>query len=182
MKVLRAHIIMLVTFGVLAGAAWVGAWYAYRSVLALRDAKAAAAEAAQKEERTRASAALLRSAVEESAPARAKLEALAHADVVGIASAIESAGKAAGAKVRVSDVSPLPDGDAQRASLTGVHTVGYAIEGTGTFQQLMTVVELLESLPAPAFIEQLTLARAQGGVPGWKLTIRLRVLTAMSAS
>lgn len=182
MKALRRHIILLVLLGIVAGVAWAGAWYASSAILSLRDAKATTVAAAQKEERARASAALLHSAVAESADVRAKMETLSRADVVSLASTIESTGKATGAKVHVVDVGPLPDKDAQRAAQTGVHTVGYSVEGTGTFPQLMAVVELLETLPAPTIIDQFSLSRATDAATGWRLTMRLRVFTAMNAS
>lgn len=181
MTALRRHLIVLVSFAALAGIAWVIAWYAHARILSLRDARAAQVEAARQDEQARSSAALLHSAVEESTRAREQLDAVASADVVSVASSIESTGSAAGARVRVTGVAPVPDADAARAKKTGVHTVGYTIEGTGTFSQLMEVLQRLETLPAPSVLEQVTLARASEGAL-WRLSVRLRVLTSVSAS
>lgn len=181
MTALYRHLALLILFSLLAGVSWVVAWYASTSLMAMRDAKAAAYAAVQQETRDTASAALLHSAVEESADARARLERAARVDVVSLAAAVEEIGKATGASVRVADVDTVPDADAKRAKETGVHTVGYAVEATGTFAQLSSVVTLLETLPAPAFIEQFMLVRAADG-SGWRLSVRLRVLTAASVT
>jgi Tfp pilus assembly protein PilO len=181
MTALYKHLVLLVLFSLLAGASWVVAWYANASLSAMRDAKVAARAAVQQEMRDNASAALLHSAVEESTDMRTQLERVASADVVSLATAITQAATAAGAVVRVTDVGPVPDIDVGRAKQTGVHTVGYSVEATGTFAQLASVVALLETLPAPSSVDQFTLARVSGG-NGWRLSVRLRVLTAVSAT
>lgn len=181
MTPLHKHLALLILFSLLAGVSWVVAWYAGASLIAMRDTKAAARAAIQQETRDNASAALLHSAVEESSDVRAQLEAAANTDVVSLAAAIEQAGRAAGAAVRVTDVGPAPDTDAARAKQTGVHTVSYSVEATGTFAQLASVVALLEILPAPSSVDQFTLARIPDG-KGWRLSVRLRVLTTASAT
>lgn len=181
MTALHKHLALLVLLSLLAGVSWAVAWYAGTSLVTMRDAKVAARAAMQQEMRDAASAALLHSAVEESTDVRAQLEEAANVDVVSLATAIEQAGRVTGAAVRVTDVAPVPDADAARAKQTGVHTVGYTVEATGTFTQLASTIALLETLPAPSSIDQFTLTRVPDS-KGWRLSVRLRVLTAASAT
>lgn len=186
----RKHFIIVGVLAVLAGAAWGCAWYLVGVVETARDAKIAAIEAAQKTAQARASSALLHSAAQESALARTRLDTFTHTDVVSMASIIEAVGKPVGAVIHVTGVGPTTDRDSKLAAFTGVHAVAYSVEAQGSFRQLMAALEVLENLPAPSSIEQFTIAR--GGdkqAPGakategaWHLTMRIRMLTTVSAS
>jgi len=164
----------------LAGISWACAWHVHRTILAQRIEHQALLAAQEQMNREKAVASALRSTVNETVHTRERLDRYAHTDVVSTASAIEAAGKAAGASARVIDVSQVPDRDSGLASATGAHSIGYTVDARGSFQQLMTLLQLLEVLPAPAVIDQFSLARnlEPGAKSGsWRMNLRLRLVT-----
>lgn len=185
MNAIHRHVVLAVLATVLAGIAWAGAWYAFRMIVAGQTEHRDMLIMAQKAERESAVAAQLRTAVAQSEQERSQLEMLSRADVVSVASAIEAAGKSVGATARVVDVDAIPDKDPQLAEITGVHAIGYAVDARGSFQQLMSLLQLLEVLPAPSTIEQFTLSKdteAGARAGAWRLVLRLRLLTTEKAT
>lgn len=165
---------------VLAGVAWACAWYVHRTILARRVENQTLLVAQEQMNREKAAAALLHATVNETAVMRERLDAYARTDVVSTASAIEAAGKAAGASARVIDVSQMSERDPALAGITNARSIGYTVDARGSFQQLMTLLQLLEVLPAPAAIDQFSLAKNNepGAKAGsWRMNLRLRLIT-----
>jgi hypothetical protein len=107
---------------------------------------------------------------------RAELERLLNADVIALANIIESAGERVGVTIRISDA--LPESVGTGAPL---EAFGFVVEAQGSFSSLMHVSAALVSLPVPVSLEQLEfehVASGGGNAGSWRLSARLRILTA----
>jgi hypothetical protein len=128
----------------------------------------------------------MRALIHDSAASRARLEGLVQVDLLSAVDLIESIGKTTGVKLQVSDASPEANGSGKIATL---HAVGFVVGAEGSFPSLMRTVELLETLPLPASIENIDISRtpidttpAGGSPPAWHMNLRIRLLTATTIS
>lgn len=120
------------------------------------------------------SAARLRSSVESSETERAAIESLVDISILRAVEVIEQAGRAAGA----SDVSI---GEATPSSAPeGLSAIVIVVNASGSFSTLMRAIALFETLPIPAALEQFELQKIDQ-TNTWRLTARLRVLSAPSS-
>ncbi|MDO8576285.1 MAG: hypothetical protein Q7R90_03150 [bacterium] len=116
--------------------------------------------------------------VADAAPDSAKLKELLNVDVVSASYMIESVGRAAGVKMRLSDAQP--EGETGTDILLQ-RAVGFVVTADGKFTELLHAVRLFESLPIPSSVTRLDIERApkSPGTPAslWHLNVHIRVIT-----
>ena len=124
----------------------------------------------------------LHAIAQDTASGRAALDQLVGTDVVGIANAIQTAGQTAGTKTIIGSATALSHQD----KTSGVSSLEFVVQSTGTFAQVWRAAQLFGTLPLPASVEELdfeempgTGAAANGS---WQLTARIMVLTSAQIS
>ncbi len=123
--------------------------------------------------------------VQESAPARAKLDSILEIDIVSVANMIASAGKAAGVNVKLSgalpEQAPLPKPGGPQ-----LQAVGFSVQADGKFAALMRAAELFETLPIPASLTRIDIQHTpdSGGkkTDSWHINLYLIVFTTSNVS
>ncbi len=114
---------------------------------------------------------------------RADLEALSKVDIVSLVDSINAFSGRTGAMVQVGTVEPqaLP---VPAGSTVSMSAVDIPVSASGSFDSVMRVMTLLETLPVPSSIVAYDLDH--GGGPGadgqWTLSAHLRVLTTADLS
>lgn len=125
-------------------------------------------------------AAQLRTLMRETKPQRDTLEAFASTDVLTAASTIEAAGGAAGVDIEIEGAAAGEIDNPQSAEyLSAVVIVANA---EGSFEELLSTLRLLESLPFFSAIDSLQLTYAPGSGKSqnvWKMIARIRVITTL---
>lgn len=155
--------------------AWGGAIFLAERIAYESEARVFAAESQEQSSVKQMSAIRTRALAEETRKEREALERQLGVNVIGLANIIENAGRSVGVAVRISDA--LPESGANAAALKGV---GFVIEAYGSFNSLMHVAAVFETLPVPASVEQLEFEHisGSGGATGsWRLSARLRILS-----
>ncbi len=169
MKALLALLMIIIAL-----AAWAGYGGFFWLLGEERAAYTVALEDSEREALRGESAARTHAAVAGTERERAALENLLNITILQAVEAIEQAGDAAGASnMTIGAATPT---EAPK-NLTAVSIVANA---TGSFATLMRAVQLLETLPIPAALEQFELIQSEGGKNVWNLTAHVRIL--MSAN
>ena len=113
---------------------------------------------------------------------RAALDQLVGTDVVGIANAIQTAGQSAGTKTIIGSATAL----SPQNKTSGVSSLEFVIQSTGTFAQVWRAAQLFGALPLPASVEELDFEEIPGAGAAasgsWQLTARIMVLTSAQVS
>lgn len=186
MKPLYVTVVSIVS--VLLGlVAWGGVWYLYGSILAAADAHAATQLNAESQAARDAMQARTRALALDTMDARAALLESAHADIISSAKLIESVGPLARATVKVSGAAAESGVVQSVGAGRQIHAVGFSVEVTGSFANVLKAAQMLETLPLPATIEQFDLSRvppdASGTAPAqWRLNERIRLFTGSDLS
>ncbi len=110
---------------------------------------------------------------------REQLERIAGMEIISIVNMIENAGRAAGVPATVSDAlpeTPAIDLPAEKRLVP----VAFVVKSSGSFVDIIHMVELLELLPLPSAVSQMELERDKDGT--WIANIKVRVFTAASVS
>lgn len=143
-------------------------------------ARAAQISAAQSASTKTADAQRLQSIARDSADDRAALDVLAHTDIISIVDTIDALGGEAGVKLTIGQATP-DDASLESVAGSGLHALAFDIEGNGSFGALMKAVALFETMPIPAQLEQLHLARNDNTVAfPWHMSMRAHVYTTAS--
>ena len=165
MKSSLAWLMVIVAIG-----AWVGYGFLVVQLSSERTAYGKALARDEEESLRGESAARLRATVQGTEAERTAIEGLVAISILQAVEVVEQAGRAAGIpNAVVGEASPLG------SDANGPSAVSIVVNGSGPFQSLVRGVNLLETLPIPASLEQFSLEKAESG--GWRLTARLRVLT-----
>lgn len=167
---------------VLTLSALIGVAYFARGILTEAEARAQAAQDAARVFAERTYNERLRSVTTDTKESRDRLEALAGRDVISIVDSVEAVGAVAGIPLTVSDAlsdgegEHLPGGDSLRPII-------FVLETAGSYADIIHALSLLEHLPFPSAIEQVSVNRGgQGGLDQWHASMRLRVYTTTAIS
>ena len=161
---------------------WGGIAYCAWSIHAVQAAYAAKELSTQESEMQQSSILKLHALARDTRESREKLESLAHRDIVEILDSIE--------KVARDTRIPIEIGEAQSAtagaSLAPLKIVSFVIQASGSFSQVLHVVTLLETLPSPSSVTELSFERlpeiTRGGKNLWRVVVRARFFTTADIS
>lgn len=165
--------------------AWAGVGFFAWTISGAEDDRRARLSVSHQSSSDAASAVRTHTLAGDTAQARAALETLLNADVVSVANAIESSGKAIGVATKVSSV--LPAGAPFEASGgSAVQIIGFVVSADGKFSLLMRAVQLFESLPAPSKIDRFDISQTpnagSAAADAWHLDLEIKVLTTSMVS
>jgi hypothetical protein len=165
--------------------AWAGAWFFLSDISSRLAARADQLSSSTIQNAQQVNAIELHAIVQDTASDRASLDHLVGTDVVGIANAIQSAGDAAGTKTIIGSATAATHQDAT----SGVSSLEFVVQSSGTFAQVWRAAQLFESLPLPSGVEELDFEQIPGSASAassssgsWQLTTRIMVLTSAQIS
>ena len=162
---------------VLALCAWGAVIYAGYRIEAAASIRADAINVAQQQADQTAYVGRLHSLVGETALGRAQLESLMSSDVVAIVSGLESAGKNVHAKVTTA----APEGTPTTLPGGGqLQAVGFAVNASGSFSDLMHALTVYEHLSLPSTVEGVdieALDQTAAKAAPWNMTVHIRIIT-----
>lgn len=161
-------------------AAWGGVWFLFSDISGRLAARADALSSAGQQASQQGSEIALHALVADTVEGRAQLDAAVDTDVVGIAGAINAAGKSAGARTTIGSASVVAS-----ASSTGVSELEFVVQATGTFAQVWRTAELFQTLPLPSSASELDFEQIPNAAPSgalWQLTAHIDVLTSAQVS
>ena len=166
--------------------AWAGVGFFITTVQSALGDRSAHVQQLQQQSDQSSQVSYLHSLVTDTAPKRAKLDALANVDPASLADTINSAGKAAGINIQISSASQgtvlSADGKTTSQALTFLATT------QGSYAAVMYALQLLETLPLPSTIQTIQMMRspsvpgAPAADPTWQMNAQIRILTAPSVS
>jgi len=114
---------------------------------------------------------------------RSQINEALHIDILSLVEMVENAGTDAGVALRVSNATPDAAPSKNNAAQKSISSVRFSIEGQGTFSKLFAALALLENVPIPAHVEDVTFLRQGENVNSpWTLQVRMRILTALPIS
>lgn len=121
----------------------------------------------------------IQSAVASTADDRAVLQAFTQVDPVALASLIKASGTSIGDEIDLGNAVPQP-----RSSKSVLDAFSFTAQAQGSFASLMRVLNILETLPAPASVQDMNLSVVpeMGGPTLWNLQVQIRVFTSSSIS
>jgi hypothetical protein len=181
MNILSRLIAPLLAF-ILATAAWGGVWLLYSSITAAADAHAQEIASAESASAQDAAKARTRAFALDTAAKREELTSIVHVDVIAAAKTIEAIGPAAGVTLKVSGAAEEQANLSRTAAAHPLRAVGFTLNATGSFANVMKAAELIDALPFPAVSEQLDIFQVPAdvsskSVPQWQLSERIRLFT-----
>lgn len=164
------------TLLLLALGAWGFVGYAFLSVTALEETYFAEMTERSDAEGRGASEARIRSLIEQTASERNAFDARIGIELLSAVERVEAVGESAGVSVRVDDVSEVnPPAEGQKAALRTMRVVASA---HGSFQKLMHTLLLIESLPVPLRIAEVSWEHTPSAeVSEWHMIVRMDILT-----
>ena len=167
-------------------ALWVGvgyfAWMIYAQTF-LREEKIADLD----QESIRPSAALrLHALVRDTKEESAELESIARVDIIDMVESVERVGRDVGIPIEIGQAISDPNSDSGSA----VHSIGFVVEGEGSFAKVLHAAALFESLPQPSFVDEvqfeMTPASATGSKKStanvWHFVVRIRFISTAELS
>lgn len=163
------------------------AWGAFAGALLLlsheRAAYAEAHAAADQSSERSAAAALLHVLVRDTTADRQKLESFFESDILEEVRVIESVGDSVGVPLKISNATS-PDEEKKKGKSV-VQTITLDVAAEGTFSKLMHASELLQSLPFPSDVLELSLERVPESAANsgpWALHARVALTAAADSS
>ena len=153
-------------------ALWAFVIYSYRTVDLEKTNFVALASTDEQASQKEAWLIKLHGLLNETKQERASLVGVLPQDVIAFVDSIEALSKTAGIEIHMSGVQPENTKGAKPGTAPGVN---FTIQASGSFAQIMRVVQLLDSMSYPTQIQQLELSNS--GLT-WQLTANVRALTA----
>jgi len=176
-----AWVSLLLGFG-----AWAGIYFFYETIQEKETARTQRLRSIEQSTQQQTSAARIQALVNDTKDSRAALDAIMTTELLSAVKTVESVGKPLGLVVHVENASPS-------GSKTGLlHAVSFALSADGSYSSLMRLLQLFETIPLPAIVEQASInkqsddpkADAPKDAPKalWHLELRLKVLTLANVS
>lgn len=156
--------------------AWAGVGFAFWYVGSLEETYVAEkAERADAESRG-ASATRIQSLIEQTAVERSRLDERLSKGLIATVETIEAVGVASGIQVRVDDISEV--NPPEEGARTALRTARVLASARGSFDDVMHTALLLESLPMPLTIEEMSFEHTPGEAGGiWSVLVRMQIMT-----
>lgn len=164
-------------------AAWVGAFFFHRAIVQRDSDTAKAISNARQANMSEDSRNQLLAVFTATESGRQHINGLLNIDFLSLADALVAAGSDAGVVLRVSNATPesLPLQDKGAAS--SLSAIQFTVESDGTFTKLLNALALLETLPLPSQVEDVSFDHTDGKPDQpWNMKVRLRILTNLSTN
>ncbi len=111
---------------------------------------------------------------------RRKIEESLHIDVLTLARMVEGVGEDVGVALRVANAVSEQTPIQNKAAAGSITVVQFTIEARGSFALLAQALALLEQLPIPSKVEEVSFMRMESDeAEPWMMKVRLRILTAL---
>ena len=133
-----------------------------------------------------AAALRLHALVRDTKEERAKLESVARVDFIEMLEFIEQVGRDVGIPIEIGQAISAPDSGAG----SRVRSVGFVVEGEGSFAKVMHAAALFEALPKPSFVDELQFEMIPASSAGskksavnlWHMVVRMRFISTADIS
>ncbi len=170
----------------LAIASWAGVGLFAYLISSLEAERIADSQASQKEATEAAQASFVHGIVSSTASARSQLDALTAVDPSALADLISTAGSSTGVNLSISNASAgnISSVDGKTTS----QTFSFLATSQGSFAATMYATALLETLPVPSTIQQITFSNIPGSSgnaksdDSWQMNAQVQVLSASNTS
>lgn len=163
--------------------AWVGVFFFAQSIHHRQDNTTKAIREYMQAHTSVESSNQMRALISATESTRTQIDEVLTIDILSLVEMVENAGTDAGVAVRVSNATPDVAPFKNNATQKSISSIRFSIEGQGTFGKLFAALALLENLPIPARIEEVTFLRQGENVnTPWTLQVRMRILTALPIS
>jgi len=171
----RTNIYLAVTLLLLALLAWGAVVYFNFAISGAQAQYEADTQTSQQSSTEQSSSVSTHAVAQDTAVARAQLDALLAPDVSSIANTLRGIGSTTGVSVKLGGA--LPE-DAPTTPTVGVtiQAVAFSLEADGSFPALMRTEALIETLPLPSSVERFDIQHA-AGADTWHMSVSIRVLT-----
>ncbi|OGG77853.1 hypothetical protein A3B35_02330 [Candidatus Kaiserbacteria bacterium RIFCSPLOWO2_01_FULL_54_24] len=139
------------------------------------------------QESVRQAAALrLHALVRDTKEERTKLEDIARVDIIAMLESVEQIGRDVGIPIEIGQAISTSDPDSGKR----VRSVGFVVEGEGSFAKVMHAAALFEALPKPSFVDDLQFEMIPASSAGakkpaaslWHLVVRMRFISTADIS
>ncbi len=163
---------------------WGGVFYAYQWIQNEARIRGANVKSVEQRADEAANVSRTRSLAQETAVEREQLESASRADIVDIASEIESAGRSVGVVARVNNASPA-SGQLELPGGAPLSSIVFIIQADGSFAGVAQFMRVLEHFPGFATVEQFDLDRiptTENAAQSWRASVRLTIRTTSDIS
>src|SRR3989344_4859018 len=133
-----------------------------------------------------AAALRLHALVRDTKEERAKLESVARVDIIEMLESVEQVGRDVGISIEIGQAISAPDSGGG----SKVRSVGFVVEGEGSFAKVMHAAALFEALPKPSFVDELQFEMIPASSAGskksaaslWHLVVHMRFISTAEIS
>ena len=162
--------------------AWVGVFFFLLHIHAADDSTLKLIRTLQSARSSEESQSQMQSLIASTRDNRAHLQDLLSIDVITLANLVEGAGHDAGVDLQVSNATPEGQVQLSKGSPLTMSAVGFLVNAEGSFSHVLQALALLEALPIPSTIEDVTLVRSEDTKSTWELHAHIRILTTLPVS
>src|SRR3989344_6463692 len=170
----------------LAIALWIGVGYFAWTIYSQESLSAEKLADLDQESVRQAASLRLHALVRDTKEERTKLEDIARVDIIAMLESVEQVGRDVGIPIEIGPAISTSDSDSGKR----VRSVGFVIEGEGSFAKVMHAAALLDALPKPSFVDELQFEMIPANSTGtkkpagslWHLVVRMRFISTADIS
>ncbi|RJQ33554.1 hypothetical protein C4568_04455 [Candidatus Parcubacteria bacterium] len=162
--------------------AWVGVFFFVQSIHKSQAATEKAIRDSKQANTSKEGLAQLLAVITATESGRAEISKLLTIDLLTLANEVKKVGVDAGVELEVLNASPepTPGQKGKDSKAFTISAVNFTIEAEGSFDKLHHALMLLETLPVPSRVEEVSFTEMKENPDApWNMKLRLRIITAL---